>query len=94
MASVQPDHGGRIELRLESNDELEVVYRAELATPDGVAIGQVRVAVADGGIAFELDAEPAEWLVGVARGVLRSLWRSHAEAGWPRRVTRWRAGPG
>jgi hypothetical protein len=88
---VRPEFGGRIDFQLESEGAEQVVYAAELATPEGEWTGRVRIGTGAGEIELELDAEPPPWLIGLARAVLRTIWR--ARAGWPRRVTRWRPGP-
>lgn len=90
---MRPDHGGRLELKLESSSDGRVVYGAELSTADVVASGKLVLDVTEGSVQIELEGEPPAWLVDYARAVARTLWRSHADAGWPRRVTRWRPQP-
>jgi hypothetical protein len=88
---VRPEFGGRIDLQLESEDGEQVVYQAELMTPDGEWTGRARVEASAGAIELDLDGEPPPWLLGLARAVLRTIWRGGA--GWPRRITRWRPEP-
>jgi hypothetical protein len=88
------DHGGRIELRLVRVADETVEYAVTLATPDAEVGGTARVMLADGAIELLCDADAPGWLVELARSVLRAAWRGRADAGWPRRLTRWRAGPG
>jgi hypothetical protein len=90
---VKPEHGGTIELKLERSSDEEVAYGATLATPDGSWGARVSVAIADGRVELEVDDGAPGWLVDLARNVMRSVWRARASAGWPRRITRWRAGP-
>jgi len=90
---MQPEHGGRIDLALEHADEKSVRYVGELATPDGVWSTTLSVDVVSGEVALAAGDAPG-WLVDFARAVVRAAWRAHGGAGFPRRLTRWRAGPG
>lgn len=93
MASVRPEHGGTIELKLERTSDADVSYRATLATPELEWQGEAHVALETGRVELAPPSEVPPWLVELVRGVLRATWRAHASAGWPRRITRWRAGP-
>jgi hypothetical protein len=93
MARVRPEHGGTIELKLERTSETEVTYETTLATPASEWRGDARVTLANGHVELAPPEEMPAWLGDLARAVLRSIWRAHASAGWPRRITRWRAGP-
>ena len=89
---MRPEHGGTLELKLERSSGEDVVYAVTLQTPESEWSASARVRVGDGQVTLELEQAPG-WLVDRARNVLRALWRAHADAGWPRRITRWRAGP-
>lgn len=96
---MRPDHGGRFVLRLEGEYAECLDYALALYAPDAEWTTRVRVLRVDG--SMDIDpwrhpTDPPAWLCEAARSALRTAWRSyHADpkTGWPRRVTRWRAGP-
>lgn len=90
---MRPEHGGRIELVLARADERGARYASTLSTAERSWSGSVEVAAGDGAVVIDVPDDPPAWLVDVVRGVVRAGWRARAEAGWPRRLTRWRAGP-
>ncbi len=71
-----------------------VEYALELHTPAGIHDGTARV---DGDGKVDLATAPdggaPAWLLKDAHALLRGLFRAHTVAGWPRRLTRWRAEP-
>jgi hypothetical protein len=92
---MRPAHGGRIVLRASSSGA-EQRYDVELYMSGEEWRGTAAVVLEGGEVSFDdasgLGLAPA-WLLQQTRALLRSLWRSHAEAGWPRRLTRWRPEP-
>ncbi|HEV8245786.1 MAG TPA: hypothetical protein VGP93_08455 [Polyangiaceae bacterium] len=94
---MQPEHGGRVELRLVDADESQARYEVLLFDP---AARWATEAAVRGEQVLELGAwsgpaEPPTWLQALARTLLRGTARQHHAAGsWPRRLTRWRPGPG
>jgi hypothetical protein len=92
---MRPEHGGRIELKLQRAQQDRVTYALSLATESAEWSGFASVTTADGAIELSVaDAALPAWLSDFARSVLRTLYRAGREgAGWPRRVARWRAEP-
>jgi hypothetical protein len=92
---MQPEHGGRIELKLADAEPNFVRYAIHIATKEAEWSGGASIGVADGTIEFTgLESGPPPWLVDVARALLRTVYRNHCQDGaWPRRLTRWRPEP-
>lgn len=93
---MQPESGGRLEVRLGAADASGARYAVELSTAAGVWSTEASVSAADGEVGWQSwsgSGEPPEWLCRYLRSALRSAWRARAEDGWPRRVTRWREAP-
>jgi hypothetical protein len=93
---MQPEAGGRFEAHLIAEERTNARFRVELGTPAGQWSSEARVSRATGEVewgAWAGPADPPDWLRRYLRSALRSAWRSHAEQGWPRRLTRWRAAP-
>jgi len=93
---MQPDTGGRFSLRLCDDDATHARYALTVATSGAEWTAAAVVTIADGGIDFSAwqgEGGPPPWLVQYARAALRSTWRTHADQGWPRRLTRWRDAP-
>jgi hypothetical protein len=94
---MSPDHGGRVELRLVSGDDARAEYEVLLSDPDAQWIAQAAVV---GERSLELGdwsgpSTPPAWLEALAKTLLRGTARQRQAAGsWPRRLTRWRPGPG
>ncbi len=105
--SVEPEHGGRVELRKTSTAPAAhaesapepVVYEAIWSTHTGTWRGHVTIS--GGQVALDVseneqgDAPPnwlTEWTLGLVRTTLRSVARDPS-AELPRRFTRWRAAP-
>ncbi len=94
---MQPEHGGRVELKLVSAEEAAARYEVSLsdASSSWRALADIR-----GERELELGswsgpASPPAWLEALARTLLRGTVRAQQAAGsWPRRLTRWRPGPG
>lgn len=95
-ADMQPETGGRFELRLEGHDERAARYELTLATATGSWRAAACVAAGDGAVdvsGCRGAGEPPRWLLQYARAALRGAWHQHAKQGWPRRLTRWRDVP-
>jgi hypothetical protein len=100
--SVEPEHGGRVELRRNLAAGAEpVVFDAIWSTHEGTWRGQVTIA--GGQVSLDVtssehgahSAPPSwltEWTLGLVRTTLRSVARDPSAA-LPRRFTRWRAAP-
>jgi hypothetical protein len=90
---MQPEAGARFSVRLLKSDGEQAEFHVELATPRDQWSAQASIAVADGAVRWgdwQGEGAPPEWLCNYTRALLRSAWRQHATAGWPRRLTRWR----
>lgn len=93
---MKPQSGGRLDVRLSSHDGSGARYAVELSTAAGTWTSELSVSLGDGevtGQSWSGGGEPPEWLCRYLRSALRSAWRSQAEDGWPRRMTRWREEP-
>jgi hypothetical protein len=93
---MQPDTGGRFDLRLRALDDRHAGYAATLSTAAAEWSTEISVSAADGNLQLDTwngAGEPPPWLVRYARSALRAAWHAHGEQGWPRRLTRWRAEP-
>ena len=86
--------GVRFELRLLRQEPGQAAYEVELAHAGGSGGGLACIEAESGQIAFDWKSEPPpEWCANAVRAQLRTLYRERS-AGYPRRVTRWRPGPG
>jgi hypothetical protein len=98
---MNPENGGKIELRLESSTPDSAEYAAQLHTSGATFVGRARVGANAGPRQVELDgfdspggSAPPEWLAADARAALKAALRSaQTEGRWPRRITRWRPEP-
>jgi len=93
---VRPDHGGRLELKLLQAAAENARYSLTIFTPETEVSCEVQVQVDTGGVELAAwqGAAPPDWLEGLARALLRTVWRTRTSDGdWPRRVTRWRPAP-
>jgi hypothetical protein len=91
-------HGARIELKLARLDPEQVAYSVAVTTADGSWSSAALLARSDGKLelgGWSGPAGPPAWLADTTRALLRSLWRARRSdvADWPKRITRWRAGP-
>ncbi len=90
-------HGGRVELRLlESADGARARYEALFFFGEKRLAGELLAEVGPP-VRVSLtttDAGVPSWLAGFAVTLLRTTTRSAPRAGFPRRLTRWRAGDG
>ncbi len=92
LSGEQPEHGGRVTLRLLTIDDC-AHFEALLLTAEARFEGQAKVSVETGDVELDsLDSAP-EWMVTLTRSLLRGAWRARESAGWPRRITRWREAP-
>jgi hypothetical protein len=93
---MRPRHGGTVRLKLRDEAASAVVYDATFESPEGSWSVVARVAREDGAVELESSdtnaSAPPEWLVDLARALLRTAWRDASGAHWPRRIERWRAG--
>ena len=83
-------------LRLTSNSDAGVEYRAEWETVGATALGSVCIAGSTGTVSIELtEGELDPWLRSFCEQVVRGVWRARQRDGgaWPRRITRWRDQP-
>ena len=92
LGTVLPKHGGRVALRRAALGAQAVHYEAVLMAEDERHAGEAIVTIEDGHVRFEGLAGSPEWLLTLARTLLRGAWRSR-DAGWPSRITRWRPEP-
>jgi hypothetical protein len=77
-------------LKLEALDAKAARYSCLVLQPGAEHVGSALVRLQDGQLELcGLDAVPEHALT-VLSGVLRSAYRNAPEAGWPRRITRWR----
>ena len=94
---MSSDTGGRFSLQLHDHGAERACYALTLSSGGGEWSADATVRVADGNVEFGAwrgdGGEPPPWLLQYARAALRSTWHSHAERGWPRRLTRWRDTP-
>jgi hypothetical protein len=93
---MQPDTGGRFDLRLREQDDRCAGYALTLSTEGGEWSTELTVSAADGDVrcgTWRGEGDPPPWLFRYAHSALRSAWHAHREEGWPRRLTRWRAEP-
>lgn len=105
--SVEPEHGGRVELRRTSlapspgteGAPEPVVYEAIWSTHEGTWRGHVTISGGQVALDVSQNERPAtppawltEWTLGLVRTTLRSVARDPS-AELPRRFTRWRAAP-
>jgi hypothetical protein len=92
---MSPEHGARLELRRLDPGADSVAYGVQVELPQASFAARAEIAL-DGAVSFAWrDAEPPEWCVTALRAQLRALFRERAaRGGYPRRITRWRPGPG
>jgi hypothetical protein len=96
LSPMQPDTGGRFNLRLRQQDPEQAGYELILSAQGAQWSTEVTVASADGSVvcgAWRGDGQPPAWLLQYARSALRTAWQAHRQQGWPRRLTRWRDVP-
>jgi hypothetical protein len=93
---VQSETGGRFEARLVAEEPTQARFRVELSAAGAAWSSDASVSRANGDVSFYAwsgAGDPPAWLCRYLISALRSAWRAHAEQGWPRRLTRWRAEP-
>jgi hypothetical protein len=90
LGHTQPRRGGRLRLELRAQTQSSVTYALTLGVASERVEGVVEVALGDGKVSGMPESGP-EWLRSFAVSVLRLMYRQRDVAGWPRRVTRWRA---
>jgi len=97
MALETPEAGGRVVLTRGAVDDSEVTYEVGLHAPGGTWQSKAGIRVDDGEVtftAFDGEGDPPDWLVGMARAFLRTVWvgrQKESPPRWPRRLRRWRA---
>lgn len=101
---MQLQAGGRFTLIFEQAQGPCVVYAAALQTPGNTWACQARFDCERGEVDWlpapdigqneatrsTAAAGAPNWLLAYARAALRTAWKQAPEAGWPRRITRWR----
>jgi hypothetical protein len=90
LGATVPETGGRVRLVLVLTSSEAVEYDATLAHQTGVVEGRLRVDIRSGAVSAPPAGAP-HWLGALAVGLLRAAHRRHQQAGWPRRLSRWRA---
>lgn len=94
---MTPEHGGKLELKLDTSSAETAEYDAMLQTASHIFRTKAQVGgkqVTFGAWQSEAPGEPPEWLLADARAALKACLRtSQAEGRWPRRITRWRPEP-
>lgn len=90
LGTQLPETGGRVRLVRARVTPERAEYDVVLMHPGGSVQGRMGVEVASGAVSAAPEGAPA-WLGTLAVALLRGAHRRHAEAGWPRRITRWRA---
>ena len=96
IPAVRPDHGGRLELKLQDASDSTARYTLTVYTPDSErsAPASIDVASEETELGAFSDGPPPAWLEAFARTLLRSVLRTKkSEGDWPRRLTRWRPEP-
>jgi hypothetical protein len=94
---LNPEAGGRIELKLVEVTPTRVGYSVALTEGALTWVGSAPVELASGTALIQgwAPENPPVWLARAAHTALRLLWRDHHESGrWPRRICRWRPAPG
>jgi hypothetical protein len=93
---VRPEYGGRLELKLTAGSATSARYALSIFSPDGDAAAEAAVEAGSGSVSLSEwhGTPPPPWLEAVARTLLRTAVRTKIIDGqWPRRISRWRAGP-
>lgn len=93
---MRPDHGGRLELKLQDASDGNARYVLTVYTPtsESSALASIDAASEDTQLGEFASAAPPEWMQAFARTLLRSVLRTkNSEGEWPRRLTRWRPEP-
>ena len=94
---MRPEHGGRVELKLEDTSSESARYALTVFTPQSELESSAVVHESSGAIdvADWHGGAPPPWLAALAHALLRGAWRNKSSDGaWPRRITRWRPDPG
>lgn len=68
-------------------------YDVALLTSDERYLGKGRVETTGGEVQLAELGNAPQWMKVFCRTLLRGAWRSRADLGWPRRITRWREPP-
>lgn len=87
--------GGRVELRLRLPEEPgHVVYEGRFFTSSDAWTEGAATITLGPPLVVSVDAPGApEWLVAFTEALLKTLSRTVAQTGFPRRLTRWRPAP-
>lgn len=90
LGKTAPKRGGRVRLELTGRSAQCVRYALTMVDSEVRVEAVVEVALADGKVSGVPETGPS-WLRSLATSLLRTMYRQRESAGWPRRVTRWRA---
>ncbi len=93
---MRPDHGGRLELKLQDASDANARYALIVYTPERehAALASIDAASDETELGAFSDGAPPAWLEAFAKTLLRSVLRTKKSDGdWPRRLTRWRPEP-
>jgi hypothetical protein len=91
LGKSPPKRGGRVRLELREQTPTAVRYELTLLDANERIDATVEVALADGKVSGIPESGPP-WMRTLASALLRTSYRQRETAGWPRRITRWRAG--
>lgn len=93
---MRPDHGGRVELKLQDASDASARYSLTVFTKDSEhsALASIDAVSEETTLGEFSELAPPGWLDAYARTLLRSVLRTQKSEGeWPRRLTRWRPEP-
>ena len=93
VGEFEPEAGARVTLKLQSKGAEDVSYACSVLQTGKRFEGVARIHLSEGAIVYQGLEDAPEWIRGLVQGLLRSTWRASEEAGWPRRITRWRKQP-
>jgi len=97
MASDDHDEqvpGVRFELRLQASGARGATYGVSMQSQGSHWDGDVDLVLPAGEVEYRFDSgTPPEACLNIVRAALRTIYREHERAGFPRRVTRWRPLP-
>ncbi len=93
-APAPVEHGGRVELRLATEEDGSVRYLARWYTSEEKLDGAVSVGTEDKTVEVESPESLPAWLESFTTSLVRTTARQAEASGtWPRRLTRWRKAP-
>lgn len=87
-----PSKGGRVRMKLLGAAEDGASYRVTLSSEQRHWEADWWIGV-QRNLRGSFSESPPDWLLKFFEALARTLYRQHADSGWPRRVTRWREDP-